>query len=1701
MSKPAQTGLVDMGDISFYDHPRSIPGGGAPNPDGIPSFTLSDLDQFTGSFSEMVLNVTWAQLQPVEGGPLVTTAIDGPGGPLSQIATYNSQHGTNLGVKLRVWGGFTAPDWAKNMNGQAITVSGEASVDPYDFDDQTIGRFWTADYIDAWTSLQSALAQKYDGNPLIRGISQTAGAATSDEPFVPLSTAAPTSDAPHAPTVNQVAQVQSGGMTDAAEMLTLRAAIADYAQWSTTPLDYTMNTFHLYDSGTELPAQNFTLAVLQQARNSTRMVQAGNHRLQNPLYAPDAFVYLQLAADAALDPSAVPASYQTASPEGLFTLNSNGSYPDIFPLSGKYADWPDTVVAGVRTNAGNIELWDIPRPPGGATNPPGFPFPSLQPDQIQFLATLLAAGNAPTTHAPDDGSALAFLAPAFATGSSGTIAFTGVNCVLLESASSQASYTVTLSSTMGGTLAVKDVFGIVNGPKSGPSLSLSGSLSKVNTVLASLTDTLSAGSDVVHIVATDGSGHTAVRDVGAKISASATSPRPGSPAAVLSPFRSNGILAVGGVQSALSVPGNLEIGGAGNPSTLLAALAPSAYSTANLSIGAALNVHSGGTGRFTGALTARSVNIDTGGTVSGDGTLTASGSSSIVNNGTIEAVADLTIGLQRLRVANAVTGTGGPGSSKLIIDAGATLDLVGAVDSTQAIEFASNTVAKFANGPYSPSTLLLEAPLDLQAAITGFTFADRLVLLNVTLSGTPTYDSTTGKLTVDINGTPHHFSLAGTTLSGGTTTLTGLSPQIFAGNVIAFVASATSLSVMAPSDLEGAARIGAPGFPVVVPNIVVNTSLPSISASAPTLELKLVAAGTLTANGEDGTIGDDGTGTLAIVKDSGTSTLTLSGRLDQIERSLQTLTYTAPAASSLPSTDSITIFAGYGSIPAISAATIQVHNNAAPLTFDWNGSSGAFDLAGNWSAAGHVSPPGGTNVASFGVGTYTVSGDGAVGQIVVTGTTTLTGQVTSQGRVGSALSVDTGGVLNLAGGAVLTAQQQATIGGAGQGLLTVMGGALSLPGTAPGNYLVLGDQISGNGTVLDLEQITAYGTVVVGNAGSGTLELRGVASSVIDGAATIGAKPGSQGSAIVNGGEWMTSIQPPVPQRDFVQTSGLLIVGDQGTGSLQINGMAGGIAGQVTACDAAIGNQAGGQGSVMLDGGEFLIADVLGASSLLTVGGGGTGDLAIENNSEVEVGVAGGTVANNNGVLIVGGAAGGRGRVRIGGNSALLVYGNATVGDGSGQVTVGESADDIALFALMGTLTIGGTGQIALGGANATLRASGFTINAGGTLSGAGTLAGLIGGNGTMTLANIDNDGSIDATDGNLLVYGSVTGTGELCVESGATLTLQAAVASGQTLAFSANAKAVLNDPRAFSGTITGFEAGDVLELASTHATRATWANGILTLDDPLGPIQLRVAGAYGPNFFTVQSDGLGGTFVSGGGNGDVHMKTFDGLNYDFQAVGDFVAVRSTLGPSWQIQIRTDSFPGATSITTALAVEFGGSRVSFAVGWPDRVHVDGVADTALQAGVAQSLGGGTLTALSTTVWQLSWGAGESLTVADQGDYFDWSVALGAHDGPGSVQGLLGSHSGRGTDFQLPDGTVLRQPLSDEEILGVFANAWRVAPGTSILDQIPPAASLVQAMAANLVPTSVSSPEASVQPQEHTAGDHLAASPLRPSVAT
>ena len=237
--KPAQTGLVDMGQNHFYDNPADYP----------PPFLASRpcelhrLVQRDGAERHLA-----ADCSRPRAARSMTSAIDSADHGRSSTTMHHAP-APNLGIKLRVWGGFTGARLGQeHRRAAASPITGQDVGRSAVYAPQTIGRFWTADYIDAWTSLQNALANRYDSNPVIRGISQTAGAAATDEPFVPLETTAGAATDRRADGEPGRRRLQAGGYTDAAEMLTLRAAIADYAQWSTTPLDYTMNRFHLFDS-------------------------------------------------------------------------------------------------------------------------------------------------------------------------------------------------------------------------------------------------------------------------------------------------------------------------------------------------------------------------------------------------------------------------------------------------------------------------------------------------------------------------------------------------------------------------------------------------------------------------------------------------------------------------------------------------------------------------------------------------------------------------------------------------------------------------------------------------------------------------------------------------------------------------------------------------------------------------------------------------------------------------------------------------------------------------------------------------------------------------------------------------------------------------------------------------------------------------------------------------------------------------------------------------------------------------------------------------------------------------------------------------------------------------------------------------------------------------------------------------------------
>jgi hypothetical protein len=207
--KPPLQGLISMGAYKFVAK-------GTP-----PVNTMAPLNAVGGIFGGIVVIASWAQLQPTSGSfdPSVIDQF------LTQVRAYNRKYPKHpLAVKLRVWAGFMAPDWAKNIGGAPISVTHNGNP-------HTIGRFWLPAYRKAFTNLQTLLAAKYDNMPLIREVAVTQCMSMTAEPFVVAA--------------DVVGDLQKVGLNNANYRFCLSNAIADYSAWKRTRLDFSVNVYGL----------------------------------------------------------------------------------------------------------------------------------------------------------------------------------------------------------------------------------------------------------------------------------------------------------------------------------------------------------------------------------------------------------------------------------------------------------------------------------------------------------------------------------------------------------------------------------------------------------------------------------------------------------------------------------------------------------------------------------------------------------------------------------------------------------------------------------------------------------------------------------------------------------------------------------------------------------------------------------------------------------------------------------------------------------------------------------------------------------------------------------------------------------------------------------------------------------------------------------------------------------------------------------------------------------------------------------------------------------------------------------------------------------------------------------------------------------------------------------------------------------------
>lgn len=188
--------------------------------------------------------------------------------------------------------------------------------------------------------------------------------------------------------------------------------------------------------------------------------------------------------------------------------------------------------------------------------------------------------------------------------------------------------------------------------------------------------------------------------------------------------------------------------------------------------------------------------------------------------------------------------------------------------------------------------------------------------------------------------------------------------------------------------------------------------------------------------------------------------------------------------------------------------------------------------------------------------------------------------------------------------------------------------------------------------------------------------------------------------------------------------------------------------------------------------------------------------------------------------------------------------------------------------------------------------------------------------------------------------------------------------------------------------------------------------------------------------------------------NNDPRLVTFDGLFYDFQAVGEFTLVQSNSG-DLNIQVRQQPISetnNSVSINTAVATTLNGQRVGLYVGQDPPLLIDGI-PTEIADNDSAILGEGRIFRDGST-YTIQYPGGQQLIAKFRGQRIDIQAFLGPGL-EGQVSGIVGNNNGdRSDDIALPDGTVLQQPVSDQQLYSDFANSWRVTPETSLFDYQP-----------------------------------------------
>ena len=279
-----------------------------------------------------VVKVNWKDLQTAPGAPLTANnAIDQAVAAARRLNAGNPSLG--LGLKLRVYTGIYAPDWAKSLGGGPVSV-----VDPQDQQQGTVGRFWTDDFGRAYADLEQKLAERYDGAPEVREVVVSRCTTFFAEPFIR-----------DKGDKGSIANLLAAGFSFDADQTCHRQEIDAHKVWAQTHSDLDFSPYqNIERKGVRSVDEGFTESMMDYCRTNLgarcvlennsirtpvqpnyaamydRMKQMGppiSFQTANPNKIGDLLATLQWAAQEGANSVELPGSYQKESPQTFTTAN------------------------------------------------------------------------------------------------------------------------------------------------------------------------------------------------------------------------------------------------------------------------------------------------------------------------------------------------------------------------------------------------------------------------------------------------------------------------------------------------------------------------------------------------------------------------------------------------------------------------------------------------------------------------------------------------------------------------------------------------------------------------------------------------------------------------------------------------------------------------------------------------------------------------------------------------------------------------------------------------------------------------------------------------------------------------------------------------------------------------------------------------------------------------------------------------------------------------------------------------------------------------------------------------------------------------------------------------------------------------------------------------------------------------------------